>query len=81
MSSPEFRGPGFFVWLVVAFFSLLAAAAGQSTGGRITGRVSDPTGAVVAGVTVTLTNEATGISTSTQTNDTGDYTFVEVAPA
>ncbi|MBV9622525.1 MAG: TonB-dependent receptor [Acidobacteria bacterium] len=81
MSSPEFRFPGFLAWLVLACLSLLQSATGQSTGGRIIGRVSDPTGAVVAGVTVTLTNEATGISTSTQTNDTGDYTFVEVAPA
>jgi hypothetical protein len=31
----------------------------QSTGGRILGRVSDSSGAVLAGVKVTATNEAT----------------------
>jgi Carboxypeptidase regulatory-like domain len=81
MSSPEFRCPGFAGCTVVAVFSLLLTAAGQSTGGRIIGRVSDSTGAVVAGATVTLTNEATGVSRNTKSSDSGDYTFVEVAPA
>ncbi len=69
-------------WLVV--LGLLAVLAGpvlgQSTGGRIIGRVSDPTGAVLAGVKVTLTNEATGVSRSAQASASGDYTFVEVQP-
>ena len=47
----------------------------QSTGGRILGRVADPTGAVLAGVKITLVNEATGVSRSAQTNDSGDYVF------
>lgn len=66
--------------VVAAVLALLLSASGQSTGGRIIGRVSDSTGAVVSGVQVTLTNEATGGSRDTKTNDTGDYTFVEVTP-
>ena len=50
----------------------------QSTGGRILGRVADPSGAVLAGVKVTLVNEATGVSRETQTNDSGDFAFIEV---
>ena len=50
----------------------------QSTGGRILGRVADPTGAVLANVKVTAANEATGVSRDTETSDTGDYTFPEV---
>ena len=55
-------------WLVVLFClvsstSLLA----QSTGGRILGRVADPSGAVLAGVKVTLVNEATGADRSVTT--------------
>ncbi|HEY8671221.1 MAG TPA: carboxypeptidase-like regulatory domain-containing protein, partial [Terriglobales bacterium] len=66
---------------LAAFILYLASfAAAQSTGGRLLGRVSDPTGAVVGGVTVTLTNEATGVKRDTRTNEAGDYTFVEVAP-
>ncbi|HKM86921.1 MAG TPA: carboxypeptidase regulatory-like domain-containing protein [Terriglobales bacterium] len=50
----------------------------QSTGGRILGRVSDSSGAVLAGVKVTATNEATGVSRDTQTNDSGEYGFPQV---
>src|SRR5271166_2181988 len=50
----------------------------QSTGGRILGRVADSSGAVLAGVKVTATNEATGVSRETQTNDSGEYGFPQV---
>jgi len=50
----------------------------QSTGGRILGRVADPSGAVLAGVKVALVNEATGVSREAVTNDSGDFVFVEV---
>jgi len=53
---------------------------GQSTGGRILGRVSDPSGAIVAGAKVTLSNEATGVTRDATTNDSGDYVFLEVTP-
>jgi len=47
----------------------------QGTGGRILGRVSDPSGAVLSGVKVTATNEATGVKQETLSNDTGDFVF------
>ncbi len=52
----------------------------QGASGRILGRVADPTGAVLSAARITLTNEATGISRDAKTNDSGDYSFVEVAP-
>ena len=64
------------VFVCLGSLTLLLA---QSTGGRILGRVADPTGAVLAQVTVTATNQATGVSRTTQTNDNGDYVFPEVA--
>ena len=66
---------------VVALMCLLSSTLllAQSTGGRVLGRVSDPTGAVLANVKVTLTNEATGVSTETTSNSTGDYVFPQVA--
>ncbi len=68
----------------LAVFSLLtllaSPALGQSTGGRILGRVADPSGAVLANVSVRITNQATGVARDTKTNGSGDYTFVEVAP-
>ncbi len=51
----------------------------QSTGGRILGRVADPSGAVLANVKVTATNEATGVSQETRSGDTGDYGFPQLA--
>src|SRR6185312_4902548 len=71
---------GFVCGAVLAVLCVLPSALGQSTAGRIVGRVSDSTGAVVSGVTVTLTNVATGVSRGATTNDTGDYNFVEVTP-
>jgi hypothetical protein len=50
----------------------------QGTGGRILGRVADPTGAVLASVKVVLVNEGTNVSRDTLTNGSGDYDFVEV---
>src|SRR3954468_19046751 len=67
-----------FALLLTVFFILPSFA--QSTGGRVLGRVVDPTGAVVNGVKVTLVNEATGVSRDTMTNESGDYTFLEVVP-
>jgi hypothetical protein len=52
----------------------------QGATGRVLGRVSDPSGAVLAGVKVTLTNQATSVSTQALTNDSGDYSFVNIVP-
>jgi len=70
------------VWLaLVAYVAVLAIQVlAQSTGGRILGRVADPSGAVLANVSVRITNQATGVARDTKTNGSGDYTFVEVAP-
>ncbi len=64
---------------VCLFFPTLLAAQGAT--GRIIGRVSDPTGAVLSGVKITITNQATGVSREALTNDSGDYSFVNVVPA
>jgi hypothetical protein len=66
-----------FVALLCLFTSSLLLA--QSTGGRILGRVADPSGAVLAGVKVVAINEATGVSQETTTNSGGDYVFPQVA--
>jgi hypothetical protein len=50
----------------------------QGTGGRILGRVSDPSGAVISHVKVVATNEATGVTRNAETSDSGDYGFPEV---
>ena len=65
-----------FAVLVLASAPRLSA---QATG-TISGHVADPTGAVVPGATVTLTNVATATVRSTVTTGSGDYTFPNVPP-
>lgn len=50
----------------------------QSTTQAIQGLVSDATGAVIPGATVSYMNLDTGVSASVQTNETGNYTFTLV---
>jgi hypothetical protein len=54
---------------------LVASVLAQSTTQSIQGLVTDSTGAVVVGAKVTLTNEATGVTRTAETNNTGNYTF------
>jgi hypothetical protein len=79
-ASPVMRRASLLIGLITAGLTLLTPASAQSTGGRIVGRVADSTGAVIGGVTVTLTNEATGVSRDAKSDDSGDYAFIEVVP-
>lgn len=65
---------------LVAFLVLLSLTAfGQATSG-VTGIVTDPAGALVPGVRVTLTDTKTSRALTTTTNDSGVYTFSNVQP-
>jgi hypothetical protein len=70
--------PGALAVLVLMFLSTLTLA--QGTTSRVTGLVTDNTGATVAGATVTLTNEGTNTSVTTQTGDNGVYVFDLIQP-
>ena len=59
-------------------FSLSVQLLAQGTGGRILGRVGDPSGAVLGNVKVTATNDATGVGHDALTNDSGDYVFPDL---
>lgn len=52
----------------------------QGTTTRITGVVTDGSGAAVPGATVTLTNEATNVSLTTSTSSSGLYVFDLIQP-
>ncbi|HLZ50966.1 MAG TPA: carboxypeptidase-like regulatory domain-containing protein [Candidatus Acidoferrum sp.] len=65
-----------FLTLIVLLAAPMAGA--QSTGGRIRGTISDPSGALVAGATVTLISEATGAKRDVQSGTSGEYIFIEV---
>jgi len=59
---------------------LAAGASGQEARGAILGRVMDSSGAVVPGVSVVITNRSTGVATSVQTNDQGNYAASYLIP-
>jgi len=60
--------------------TLLTAVDGkaQSTGGRVRGTVTDPSGSAVAAASVQLINEATHATRDVQSNENGEYIFLEV---
>src|SRR5215813_1928828 len=59
-------------------FSCCSLALSQGTASRVTGTVTDPKSAAVAGASVILTNEATKLSFNTETTDAGTYVFDSV---
>ena len=64
---------------IVCLFSSTMARA-QSVYGSIFGTVTDKTGAVVPGATVTVTDEGKGTTVTVTTNATGDYTVSHLIP-
>src|SRR5215470_10102138 len=66
--------------LILCLSALCGPTCAQNSQGTILGHVTDPTGAVIAGATVTLTHSATSISRTAKTSSVGDYVFVNVIP-
>jgi hypothetical protein len=71
MKTNSFR---YFVGICLVNLLALSAALGQTVTGTITGVVTDPSGALVPGASVTAENVATGVKTTAQTNGAGVYT-------
>jgi carboxypeptidase family protein len=63
------------LWPVVFLQIILCAAAWAQDTASITGTVTDPSGAAVAGAQVTVNNAAHGISHDATTNGSGDFLF------
>lgn len=68
------------VLLLVAFLALGLAVSAQEFRATINGTVTDPTGAVVPGVTIEIRNLATNAVITTQTNEAGIYVAPFVPP-
>src|SRR5512132_2477668 len=52
----------------------------QDPRGAIVGRVTDPSGAVMAGAEVRAVNTETGVATATRTNDAGNFILPNLLP-
>ncbi|HEX8176541.1 MAG TPA: TonB-dependent receptor [Pyrinomonadaceae bacterium] len=68
--------------LVISLLLLTCSALAQTTSSTsaVTGVVTDPTGAVIPGVTVTLTDTKTSKELTTTTDDQGVYRFNQMPP-
>src|SRR5919197_972517 len=55
-----------------------AAALAQTFRGVVSGNVTDATGAAIAGASVQLVNESTGLARSQESTSSGDFTFPEL---
>jgi len=66
--------------LPLLLIAMASPAIGQNSRGTILGHISDPSGAAMQGVKVTVRNIYTGVSNTLITNAAGDYVFVNLIP-
>jgi len=69
-----------FLAVCILFVCAVSAALAQAGRGSISGLVTDPGGALVAGARVVLRNPATGLTQQTATSSAGLYTFISLNP-
>jgi hypothetical protein len=67
--------------LAVIFVLTTVAALAQTEGARISGRVTDLSGAVIVGAQCTITNIETDVSIASITNEDGIYVIPDLRPA
>jgi hypothetical protein len=67
------------LWALSLFFVAISAF-GQRDLGTITGTITDPQGSAVPHAKVTITEDATGLSYTVETSDTGDYVRPALKP-
>ena len=65
---------------VLVCLVLSAPLFSQSSNATISGTVGDATGALIPGVTITATNNATGVVTTVISNEAGAYTLPSLLP-
>lgn len=65
---------------LLCLFVLSGFAFAQGTTTRVTGNVTDNSGAAVGGANITLTNEGTKVAITTVTDNSGNYTFDLIQP-
>ena len=72
--------PKWRVKFLLALAMTLAGPALLAQSSQLTGRVSDPSAAVIPAAPVRITNEDTGVELASQTNPDGYYTFGSLIP-
>jgi protocatechuate 3,4-dioxygenase beta subunit len=85
MRRSRFHHPAIFTGVHLAlpgivFMAIAPCLLAQVATGRIGGTVTDTTGAVIPGVTVTITNAETSVVQTAQSGNSGEYVFTAVNP-
>src|ERR1700689_1552286 len=79
LNMPFIRGPIFRILPVLVFLvGALSVSAQGGNAGVVRGTVTDPSGAVIPGATVHLTNGSSGLDRSAVTDDTGQFVFTNI---
>ncbi|MDR3749056.1 MAG: TonB-dependent receptor, partial [Acidobacteriota bacterium] len=65
---------------LVALLGMATTVQAQITSGSIFGSVQDPTGAMIPNVTITATNASIGVSRTTTTSATGNFSLPNLPP-
>lgn len=66
--------------LSIAFVALIGVVSGQTPSASVVGRVTDPSGAVVPGAAIRITNLDTGLLHKAASNAAGDFTVPYLNP-
>ena len=74
------RLPGVWLRVAISLFLCVAVMCAQDSRGTVTGQVTDPSGAPLTGVSVSLTNEANGTTAASRSNEAGNYYIPFVTP-
>lgn len=83
MKHPAISRMSFWALCLLALAGLALAvrpAAGQATTGQILGQVTDPTGAVLSGATITVIDEEKGVTFTGRSGASGDYAVLSLPP-
>ena len=68
-------------WILLCILSTATPLFGQSATTSLRGTIKDPSGALVPGAKITISDSATGTSISRVADSDGSYLFAQIAPA
>ena len=68
-------------WILLCILSTVTLSFGQMATTSLRGTIKDPSGALVPGAKITITDKSTGKETSVVADSAGQYTFAQILPA
>ncbi len=68
-------------WILLCILSTVSPSFGQLATTSLRGTIKDPSGALVPGAKITITDKATGKTQSTVADSSGSYSFAQILPS